>query len=108
MRFELCPAPLNTPAGRLPLPFSHRLGRGGWRSAWLALYNLHGKTREVIPWRDAARLVCGSQCSSLRSSRIIIPHQQSLHLCLQLDTQSEYKTVSSVVSSALINEAKVK
>src|SRR5450830_1421855 len=57
MRFELCPAPLNTPAGRLPLPFSHRLGRGGWRSAWLALYNLHGKTREVIPCRNAARLV---------------------------------------------------
>src|SRR5450830_1267462 len=67
-----CPAPY-TPAGQLTSTLLSPLGGRGVAVKWLdGVYNLHGKTREVIPCRNAATLFCGSPCSSSRSSRIIL------------------------------------
>src|SRR5450830_526904 len=51
-----CPAPY-TPAGQLTSTLLSPLGGRGVAVKWLdGVYNLHGKTREVIPCRNAVTL----------------------------------------------------
>src|SRR5450830_1624831 len=94
------PRPLyaSRPAYFDPSFTSWRERGGGQVVRWV--YNLQGKTRMVIPCRNAATLVCGPQCSSSRSSHII--HRIDISTPFwNLDTQIEYKPAFNVLCRLL-------